>query len=382
MNILIAPDSFKESLNAKEVSLNIKKGLKKSKLKCNIEILPMADGGEGTVESLVDATDGKIINTEVTGPLGNKIEAFFGVLGNDTTAVIEMAAASGLPLLTEEQKNPEKTTTYGTGELIEEALDYGCNEIIIGIGGSATNDLGVGMAQALGASFKDETGNEISFGGQELSKISKIDLRNLDKRISKTDIKVACDVDNPLYGKKGAAYIYGPQKGASKEQIKRLDDGLKNSARVIKKDLNKEIDYMPGAGAAGGLGGGLVAFLEAELKPGIEIVIEASKIHEILKENIDLVITGEGRLDNQTVHGKTPIGVARAAKEYNIPVIAICGSVGNNANEVLEHGIDSYFSILNSPTTFKEAKEVTPSLIESLSLNLGNLIDKLNIGVK
>lgn len=382
MNILIAPDSFKESLNAKEVSLNIKKGLKKSKLKCNIEILPMADGGEGTVESLVDATDGKIINTEVTGPLGNKIEAFFGVLGNDTTAVIEMAAASGLPLLTEEQKNPEKTTTYGTGELIEEALDYGCNEIIIGIGGSATNDLGVGMAQALGANFKDKDGNEISFGGQELSKITKINLRNLDKRISKTDIKVACDVDNPLYGNKGAAYIYGPQKGASKEQIKRLDDGLKSSAKVIKKDLNKEIDYMPGAGAAGGLGGGLVAFLEAELRPGIEIVIEASKIHEKLKEDIDLVITGEGRLDNQTVHGKTPIGVARAAKEYNIPVIAICGCIGNNANEVLKHGIDSYFSILNSPTTFKEAKEMTPSLIENLSLNLGNLIDKLNIGVK
>ena len=347
MYILIAPDSFKESLTAKEVALNIESGLKKSKLKCNTKILPMADGGEGTVQSLVDATNGKIINTMVTGPLGDQIKSFFGVLGDNKTAVIEMAAASGLPLMKEHEKNPDKTTTYGTGELIKEALDYGCNKIIIGIGGSATNDLGVGMAQALGASFKDKNNNEISLGGSELSNIKSIDLNNIDSRALKAQIEVACDVDNPLYGKTGAAYIYGPQKGATEEQIKRLDEGLRKASEIIKKDLNINIDKLPGAGAAGGLGGGLYAFLKAELKPGIEIVLEASKIDDLLNKDIDFVITGEGKIDGQTIYGKTPVGVAKAAKKYNIPVIAICGSIEDGANKVLDYGIDCYFSILN-----------------------------------
>ncbi|MFW5980048.1 MAG: glycerate kinase [Halanaerobiales bacterium] len=374
MNILIAPDSFKESLTAMEVASSLKRGLAKVNSSFNIKLLPMADGGEGTVKSLVNATNGKIFTKMVTGPLGNEVEAFFGMLGDKKTAVIEMAAASGLPLVPEDKRDPTKTTTYGTGELIKEALNKGSSKIIIGIGGSATTDCGIGMAQALGAKFLDKSGNEVGFGGENLIKIQHIDLSELDKRLNNIEIQVACDVDNPLYGKDGAAYVYGPQKGASKKDVKKLDKGLRHIARVIENDLNKKIANVPGAGAAGGLGAGLLAFLNAVLKPGIDIVIEASKIKEKMND-IDLVITGEGKLDAQTVAGKTPVGVARVARDKNIPVIAIAGTLGENAKNVYDHGIDTFFSIINSPLKLDEALDKSSELLEDFGENLGRLIN-------
>lgn len=357
-----------------EVASSLKRGLAKVNSSFNIKLLPMADGGEGTVKSLVNATNGKIFTKMVTGPLGNEVEAFFGMLGDKKTAVIEMAAASGLPLVPEDKRDPTKTTTYGTGELIKEALNKGSSKIIIGIGGSATTDCGIGMAQALGAKFLDKSGNEVGFGGENLIKIQHIDLSELDKRLNNIEIQVACDVDNPLYGKDGAAYVYGPQKGASKKDVKKLDKGLRHIARVIENDLNKKIANVPGAGAAGGLGAGLLAFLNAVLKPGIDIVIEASKIKEKMND-IDLVITGEGKLDAQTVAGKTPVGVARVARDKNIPVIAIAGTLGENAKNVYDHGIDTFFSIINSPLKLDEALDKSSELLEDFGENLGRLIN-------
>ncbi len=333
----------------------------------------MADGGEGTVQSLVDATEGRIIKKEVVGPLGEDVEAFFGILGDGETAIIEMAAASGLPLVAEEKRDPTKTTTYGTGQLIEAALDQGCRKLIIGIGGSATNDCGIGMAQALGASFLDKDGSEVGYGGQVLKKIKRIDLSNLDPRIKDSEIEVACDVDNPLYGKNGAAYVYAPQKGANQEEVKRLDAGLKEIAKRIESELEINVNKIPGAGAAGGLGAGLVAFLNGELKPGIEIVLAATKIREIIKD-INLVITGEGQIDSQTINGKTPIGVAKVAKEASCPVIAIAGSLGEGSEKVYEHGIDALFSIINRPLSLKEAQENAGILLESLGENIARII--------
>ncbi|KXS41160.1 MAG: glycerate kinase [Candidatus Frackibacter sp. T328-2] len=374
MRLLIAPDSFKGSLTALEVAESLGRGLQRADTEFEIEKLPMADGGEGTVRSLVDATDGELISKEVTGPLGDRVEAFFGILGDGNTAVIEMAAASGLPLVPEGKRNPAKTTTYGTGELIKAALDEGCAKLIIGIGGSATNDCGVGMAQALGGKFLDKNGKDVGFGGGELEAIQKIDLNGLDSRIEEVEIQVACDVDNPLYGKNGAAYIYGPQKGATPEVVKELDEGLKSIAQVIKDDLNKDVNSIPGVGAAGGLGAGLTAFLGADLKPGIDIVIETSKIEDKIRE-VDIVITGEGMIDSQTIFGKTPIGVARVAKKYDLPVIGVAGSLGDGANKVYEEGIDTLFSIVDKPMDLEVAMEQAQRLLERLGENLGRFLN-------
>ena len=374
MRLLIAPDSFKGSLTALEVAKSLGRGLQRADTEFEIEKLPMADGGEGTVRSLVDATDGELISKEVTGPLGDGVEAFFGILGDGNTAVIEMAAASGLPLVPEGKRNPAKTTTYGTGELIKAALDEGCTKLIIGIGGSATNDCGVGMAQALGGKFLDKNGKDVGFGGGELEAIQKIDLNGLDSRIEEVEIQVACDVDNPLYGKNGAAYIYGPQKGATPEVVKELDEGLRSIAQVIKDDLSKDVNSIPGAGAAGGLGAGLTAFLGADLKPGIDIVIETSKIEDKIRE-VDIVITGEGMIDSQTIFGKTPIGVARVAKKYDLPVIGVAGSLGDGANKVYEEGIDTLFSIVDKPMDLEVAMEQAQRLLERLGENLGRFLN-------
>nr|WP_282580109.1 glycerate kinase [Natroniella sulfidigena] len=371
--MLLAPDSFKGSLTALEVADSLERGLKRADANFEIEKLPMADGGEGTVQSLVDATGGRIVYREVVGPLGEEVEAFFGVLGDERTAVIEMAAASGLPLVPEEKRDPLQTTTYGTGELIKAALEEGCRKLIIGIGGSATNDCGVGMAQALGAKFLNVAGDDVAYGGGALTEIEEIDLSNLDPRLEEAQIEVACDVDNPLYGENGAAYIYGPQKGASAEVVKELDEGLREFATVIAEELGKEVAQIPGAGAAGGLGAGLLAFLEAELKPGIEIVIEASKIREIIKD-VDLVITGEGQIDAQTICGKTPIGVAKVAKEYSCPVIGVAGSLGSEARKVYEHGIDTLFSIVNRPMDLDQASKEAARLLEGLGENIGRIL--------
>lgn len=366
MNILAAPDSFKGSLTALEVAENIQKGIRNFDERINVELLPMADGGEGTVQSLVDATNGEIIKKEVTGPLGKKVEAFYGILGDQKTAVIEMAAASGLPLVPKAKRNPLKTTTYGTGELILSALEHGVEQIIVGIGGSATNDAGVGMAQALGAEILDKNGKEVAFGGEHLNEIKEINLENLDPRIKNTEILVACDVDNPLFGRNGAAYVYAPQKGADPYMVEQLDNNLRKFNEIVKEELNKNINEIPGAGAAGGLGAGLVAFLDAELKAGIDIILELMNFEKKL-ENVDLVITGEGMLDGQSINGKTPIGVARKAKEKGIAVIAIAGTLGIGVEKVLDYGIDAYYSIINKPSELDLIIKESPKLIQSLS---------------
>jgi glycerate 2-kinase len=345
MKVIIAPDSFKESLSALEVANAIEKGFRDIFPEAEYVKIPMADGGEGTVQSLVDATGGRIVKTEVTGPLGDRVQAFFGMLGDGKTAVIEMAAASGLHLVPSEKRNPLVTTTRGTGELILAALDEGAEHIIIGIGGSATNDGGAGMIQALGGRLLNRHGQEIGPGGGSLSELADIDLSGIDVRLKHVKIEVACDVDNPLTGPKGASAVFGPQKGATPEMVVTLDKNLHHYADVIERVLGKQVKDIPGAGAAGGLGAGLLAFLDAKLKRGVEIVLETVNFHERI-QGASLVITGEGRIDRQTIFGKTPIGVAKAAKRYNIPVIAIAGSVSDDSDVVRSHGIDALYSIV------------------------------------
>lgn len=363
MKVVIAPDSYKGSLTAQEVAESIERGIKRVLSSADVIKVPMADGGEGTVQSLVDGTGGEIVKVRVKGPLLKEVEAFYGILGDGETAVIEMAAASGLPLITKEERNPLLTTTYGTGELIKHALSRGCRKIIIGIGGSATNDGGSGMVKALGVKLLDEKGEDIGFGGQSLGSLKSIDTGNIDPRLKECTITAACDVDNPLCGLKGASHIFGPQKGADAQMVEILDGNLANYAEVVKKDLGIDIKDVPGAGAAGGLGGGLLAFLNANLKRGIEIVIETTKLEDKIKD-ADLVITGEGMIDYQTAFGKTPIGVAKLAGKYNIPVIAVAGGIGKDAEALYSKGFDSIFSIVDKPMTLEDAMKDGSILIE------------------
>lgn len=358
MKVVIAIDSFKGSLSSYELGEAIEKGVKEVYSEAEVKKVPIADGGEGTVESLVEGTNGKFIKVLVNNPLMEKIEARYGIMGDGKTAVIEMAEASGLPLISKEKRNPMKTTTYGTGELVKDAIEKGCREFIIGIGGSATNDAGLGMMQALGYKFLDENKNELGFGGEILSKVKYIDSTNRLKELSECKFLVACDVDNPFYGPRGAAEVYGRQKGATEEMVTLLDKGLFDFSEVIKKSLGKDIANLSGAGAAGGLGGGLVAFLDGVLSPGIEMVLEKVGLEKEL-EGADFVITGEGRLDFQTAMGKAPVGVAKIAKKYNIPVLGLAGGVADEAIETHKKGIDSFFSIINYPLTLEEAMEKT-----------------------
>ena len=358
MKVVIAPDSYKESLTAMEVATAIESGFKEIMPDAEYIKLPMADGGEGTVQSLVDATGGDIVTVEVTGPLGQPVEGFYGLLGDGSTAVIEMAAASGLHLVEPDERNPLLTTTYGTGELIKAALDRGVDHIIIGIGGSSTNDGGVGMAQALGAKLVDANGVDLPFGGGALADLVSIDLSGLDSRLATVQLEVACDVDNPLCGPKGASHIFGPQKGATPEMVTELDSNLAHYAEVIRQTNGKEVIDQSGAGAAGGLGAALLGLFDATLRPGISIVMDAVNLAEVVKD-ADLVITGEGRIDSQTIHGKTPIGVARTAKLYNLPVIGIAGSTAQDCRVVHDHGLDAVYSVVlgatDLPTALKEA---------------------------
>jgi glycerate kinase len=371
--IVIAPDSFKESLTALEAANAIEEGLKEVLPGCQFVKVPMADGGEGTVQSLVDATGGQIEHATVTGPLGDKVKGFYGLLGDGKTAVIEMAAASGLELVPRKKRDPMIATTFGTGELISIALDKGVERIIIGIGGSATNDGGAGMVQALGGKLVDQDGLDIPFGGAGLAKLERIDLSTLDIRLANVKVDVACDVDNPLIGPKGASAIYGPQKGATPEQIELLDANLAHYASVIKRDVGKDIQDVPGAGAAGGLGAGLLAFLPAELKRGGDLVIEATKLEEAVRD-ADLVITGEGGVNHQTIHGKTPICVANTAKKYDVPVIALAGSLTNDYTNVYDHGIDALFSIVPGAVTLEEALETGYENMKNTARNLAAVI--------
>ncbi|EGA71552.1 glycerate kinase [Vibrio sinaloensis DSM 21326] len=358
MKIVIAPDSYKESLTAMEVATAIERGFKQVLPNAEYLKLPMADGGEGTVQSLVDATGGRVVAAQVTGPLGQFVEGFYGLLGNGDTAVIEMAAASGLHLVEPSQRNPLLTTTFGTGELIKAALDAGVKHIIVGIGGSATNDGGMGMAQALGAKFLDSLGNELAFGGGALAELATIDLSGLDKRLNEVQLEVACDVDNPLCGPKGASQVFGPQKGATAFMVSQLDKNLAHYAKVIRQTNGNDVIDQAGAGAAGGLGAAFLGLFDAALRPGINIVMDAVNLAEVVKD-ADLVITGEGRIDSQTIHGKTPVGVARAAKQYDVPVIGIAGSLAKDCAVVHDHGLDAVYSVVlgatDLPTALKEA---------------------------
>lgn len=353
MKIVIAPDSFKESLSAMEVANEIESGFKMVLPDAEYIKVPVADGGEGTVQSMVDATQGFIIELEVIGPLGNHVTAHYGILGDHggtdgdnkvKTAIIEMAAASGLHHVPANKRDPLNTTSYGTGELICDALNRGIKRILIGLGGSATNDGGAGMAQALGIQLLDHEGKSLSVGGSSLAKLARIELQDAHPLIVECEFEIACDVDNPLCGDKGASAIFGPQKGATPEMVSILNNALSHYADVIAQTGIQDRRHQAGAGAAGGMGLGTMAFLNAKLRPGIDIVMETVKLSEKLI-GADLVITGEGRLDSQTLHGKTPMGVTRLAKAQHIAVIAIAGCVSDDANVLLEHGIDAMFSI-------------------------------------
>ena len=369
MKVIIAPDSFKESLTAKEAANAIEKGFKEVYPEGTYIKIPMADGGEGTVQSLVDATEGKIKTIEVMGPLGTPVEAIYGLLGDGKTAVIEMASASGLHLVPNDKRNPLVTTTWGTGELIKAALNDGVNHIILGIGGSATNDGGSGMLQALGVKLLDQNGEQIGYGGGQLKYISTIEMEELDARIKDVTIEVACDVDNPLTGSTGASYIYGPQKGADSEMVKELDANLFHYSEMIKEHLGKEVNNIKGAGAAGGIGAGLVAFLSGELKRGIDIITSVTRLEDHVKD-ASLVITGEGKIDHQTIYGKTPIGVSKIAKKYNVPVICLAGTVTKDSDVVFEHGISALFSIVPGIMTLEEAIADAPDLMYRASKNI------------
>jgi len=354
MKIVIAPQGFKGNLTALEVARAIEEGVKRIVPDAETVLKPMADGGEGTVQALVDATGGEMMSTEVTGPLQERVSAHWGILSDKTTAVIEMASASGLPLVPPEKRNPLTTTTYGTGELIRAALDHGCRKLIIGVGGSATNDGGAGMAQALGARLLDAEGKELPFGGAALAKLERIDISAMDPRLADFEVTLASDVNNPLCGPRGASSIYGPQKGATPELVKQLDAALSHYADVIKRDLDIDLRDVPGAGAAGGLGLGLMVFLKARMVPGIDVVIKATNLVADLK-GAKIVFTAEGRIDCQSAMGKVPTGVAMAAKKFGATVIALAGEVADDCRVVYDQGIDAVLSIAPGPITLEQS---------------------------
>ncbi|MGR7708166.1 glycerate kinase [Klebsiella aerogenes] len=354
MKIVIAPDSYKESLSALDVATAIETGFREIYPHAEYVKVPVADGGEGTVEAMVAATQGHIVQVSVTGPLGEPVNAFYGLSGDMRCAYIEMAAASGLESVPPTRRNPLLTTSWGTGELIRHALDAGVSQIIIGIGGSATNDGGAGMAQALGAKLLSAGQQQIAPGGGALETLARIDLSELDPRLADCRIDVACDVTNPLTGPQGASAVFGPQKGATAAMIERLDRGLQHFAQIIDRELDIDVLNLEGGGAAGGMGAALYAFCGANLRPGIEIVTDALGLAELVAD-ADLVITGEGRIDSQTIHGKVPVGVAKVAKRFNVPVIGIAGSLTADVGVVHQHGLDAVFSVLYSVCTLDEA---------------------------
>lgn len=367
--VVIAPDSFKESLSALEVAEAIERGFRQIFPQVQYVKLPMADGGEGTVDSMVAATGGEIVTVAVTGPLGQPVQAFYGLLGEGETAVIEMAAASGLHLAPKAQRDPRMTTSYGTGELILAALERGVKTIILGIGGSATNDGGAGMMQALGARLLDENRQALPPGGAALAQLAYIDLSGVDPRLQQVSITAACDVDNPLCGANGASAVFGPQKGATPEMVTQLDAALRHYGTLLEQATGREVINAPGAGAAGGMGAALLGMLNARLRPGIEIVIETLQLEEALRD-ADLVITGEGRLDSQSIHGKTPIGVARVAKRFGLPVIGIAGSLSKDYQVVHQHGIDAAFSVLDRVVSMEEALAEAADNLEVTARNV------------
>lgn len=353
--IVVASDSFKGSVSSIEVAECAELAIHKFFPDCEVVKIPVGDGGEGTVETLITAMGGEAVSCVVHDPLMRSVEATYGILGDNRTAVIEMATASGLTLVPVSERNPLRTTTYGTGELIKDAMDRGCRDFLIGIGGSATNDGGTGMLQALGFRFLDRKGNELGLGGQILNQIYEIDCSRALSQLRETSFTIACDVNNPFYGEKGAAYVFARQKGADDAMVRLLDEGLRNFAEVIKRTGRIEIDDIPGAGAAGGLGGGFVAFLKAELKPGIQMVLDALRFDECIR-GADLIITGEGKLDKQTCMGKTPCGVLQAGMRQGIPVIVMGGSV-EEVEALNKSGFLAVLPLLPYPVSLEQAMD-------------------------
>lgn len=369
MKIVVAPDSFKGSLSSTQIAEAIEKGIQKIDPSIKVVKVPVADGGEGTVEALVCASQGEIIPVNVTGPLLNKVDAFYGISGDRQTAFIEMAAASGLALLKRSEYDAMKATTYGTGELILHALDQGCRNIVIGLGGSATNDGGAGLLQALGLRLLDRNQSDLAFGGGSLGDLFAFDLSRFDARIKETNFTLACDVENPLCGCQGASAIFGPQKGASPSEVLFLDDCLRHFADLIERDFGKQVAEIPGAGAAGGMGAGLMAFLDARIVKGIDLIIEVSGLEASIAD-ADCVITGEGMIDHQTAFGKTPLGIAQLAKKHNIPVIGMAGSLGQDLDQLYAKGFTSLFAIADRPMTLDESMHGAKQLIEKLTVNI------------
>lgn len=374
MNILVAVDSFKGSISSKEANMSIRNGLIKAG-SFSVHTVPIADGGEGTVEALVEATNGQYYDKVVTGPLGDAVTAKYGILGKGTVAVIEIAEACGLPLL-KNRSNPMRATTYGVGELILDAIEKGCNHFIIGLGGSATTDAGLGMLQALGYKFLNSNGDVLTeYGDVALTDIEKIDDSNVPIKVKECQFQVACDVKNPLYGENGAAYIFGPQKGATEDHIIQLDKGLQQFANVVFQQYGYDLQKIEGAGAAGGLGAAFVSFLNGELLSGVHLILGYTGLEETIKE-VDLVITGEGKLDHQTSMGKAPAGVAEIAKKYNVPVIALAGDISKATPSLYENGINAYFPITPGPMGLEAAMEteMTRKNLERTAEQIGRVL--------
>jgi glycerate kinase len=377
MKVVIAPDSFKESLSALQVAEAIGAGFREIFPDAEIVKLPVADGGEGTVQAMIDATGGRRVELEVTGPLGRPAGAFYGLApapdGGAPLAVIEMAAASGLEMVPPGRRNPMTATSRGTGELILHALDAGVRRFVLGVGGSATNDGGAGMLQALGVRLLDDAGKDLGPGGAELARLSRIDVSGLDPRVGESTFDIACDVNNPLVGPNGASAIFGPQKGATPEMVAQLDACLAHYGQLIARDLGKDVAGMPGAGAGGGIAAAMVVFLGGRLRPGIEIIAEAVGLENAVRD-ADLVITGEGRIDGQSVSGKTPVGVARVAKRHGKPVIGIGGGLARDAAAVHAHGIDAVFAAVCRPCTVEEALAQAHDNLRSAARNMAQAL--------
>lgn len=370
MKVVLAFNAFKESLTAPEVCRAVGKGFRRGCSRARTVEFPVADGGDGTAEAFVAATAGKRIQKTVTGPLGAPVKACYGILGDGRTAIVEMAEASGLALVPPNKRNPLKTTTYGTGELIDDAVRRGVRRIIVGLGGSATVDMATGMAQALGARLLDKRGREIPRGGAGLERLEAIDLSRLRERLKAIEVIAATDVANPLLGKRGGIQVYSPQKGATPKMLERLEAGARHAAGVIRRKLNVDVIPVPGSGAAGGFGAGIIAWLGGTLQSGIEVLLDAANFDKAIK-GADLVITGEGQIDNQTAFGKAPAGVAQRAKAVGIPCIALAGGVGGGLAALHKIGITAVFSVCNKPMDLSEAIKDARKLAESGGEQIG-----------
>jgi len=373
MRIVIAPDSFKECLSATQVAFAISEGIKQIVPEAEISCIPVADGGEGTVEALVTATSGKIVSTPSVDALNRPIQSYYGILGDGKTAVIEMAAASGIELIEAAERNPMITSTYGTGLLLKTAMEAGYTEIILGIGGSATNDGGTGMAQALGFKLLDKNNNQIGWGGGSPGELHRIDSSNVHPLLRKVKITVACDVQNPLLGPSGATFVYGPQKGATPEMLETLEKNMTHLSQVLLQEFGVDYSNIPGAGAAGGLGAGLMAFCNAEILPGFNLISRLTCLEEHI-QNASLVFTAEGKIDAQTAFGKTISGVAQLGKKYRVPVIALAGIVEGDLNNLYKQGLTSAFAIANRPMSLKESKANAAQLLVETSSQIMRLV--------